>query len=62
MSATTTDQIGVKVSVKNIKTNEMLEYKSKTDAANAIGVSRTAVNKVIKSGKVLKNLYVITEQ
>lgn len=40
----------------------MLEYKSKTDAANAIGVSRTAVNKVIKSGKVLKSLYVITEQ
>lgn len=62
MSATTAAQIGVSILVKNINTDETIEYKTITEAAGVLGVSRTAINKVIKSGKLLKNTYLIEKK
>ena len=59
ISETTTSLIGVGVKVKNINTNEKLEYSTLTLAAKAIGVSRTAVKKALISNKPIKNLYLI---
>ena len=51
---------GVKVIVKNIGTEEVLEFASLTDAAKAIGVSRTAVRKSIDIGRPIQNKYIVT--
>jgi group I intron endonuclease len=61
LSAVTTSLIGVSVLVKNINTQEENEYKSLTEAAEIIGVSRTAVAKALSSGKSLKKLYIVTK-
>lgn len=50
---------GVSVLVKNVETNEELEFTSLTDAAKAIGVSRTALRKSLESGRLVKNKYEI---
>lgn len=42
------------VVVKNINTNEEIEYLSLTDAAKALSVSRTAVKKALDLEKCLK--------
>lgn len=55
ISVSTTSLIGVSVVVKNIDTEVKTEYKSLTEAAKAIGVSRTAISKAMSSGKILKN-------
>ena len=47
ISATTAPLIGVPVIVKNINTNVEIEYINLTEAAKAIGVSRTAVKKAL---------------
>lgn len=60
ISAVTTARIGVPVIVKNVNTNTELEYTSLTDAALAIGVSRTAVKKVVDTGKTVKKQYIVT--
>lgn len=60
ISAATTARIGVSVIVKNINTNAELEYTSLTDAAKAIGVSRTAVKKVLDTGKTVKEQFIVT--
>ncbi len=52
MSAATTALIGIPVIVKNIKTNEKFEYINLTEAAKAIGVSRTAFKKALDLQKV----------
>lgn len=57
ISATTTALIGVAVIVKNINTNEELEFASLTDAANFIGVSRTAVKKSLDTGRSVKKQF-----
>lgn len=49
------------VLVKNINTQEETEYKTLTEAAEAIGVSRTAVSKALSSGNTLKKLYIVTK-
>ena len=59
ISAATTSQIGIPVVVKNINTNEETEYINLTEAAKAIGVSRTAVKKALDLEKVLKKTYSI---
>ncbi|KAF3919855.1 hypothetical protein ABW21_db0201500 [Orbilia brochopaga] len=51
---------GVKVTVTNIQTGENKQYSTMTEAAKALNVSRTAVKKVIESGKLLKKIYNIT--
>lgn len=62
ISRTTTSLIGVPVLVKNINTQVEVEYKSLTEAAKSIGVSRTAVYKAMSSGKILKKLYIVTKK
>ena len=59
ISATATSLIGIPVIVKNINTNEETKYISLTEAAKAIGVSRTAVKKALYSKKVLKNTFYV---
>jgi group I intron endonuclease len=51
---------GVKVLVKNTDTKEELEFASLTDAAKAIGVSRTAVRKSIDIGRPIQKKYIVT--
>lgn len=51
--------IGVKINVINIETNESLSFDSLTNAAIYLNVSRTAISKALKEGKVLKKIYVI---
>lgn len=60
MSAATTALIGVPVVVKNIQTNTETKYINLTEAAKAIGVTRTAVKKALDSERILKKTYYIT--
>jgi group I intron endonuclease len=62
LSAATTALIGIPVVVKNINTNEEMEYVNLTEAAKAIGVSRTAVKKSLDLEKVLKKTYYIRKK
>lgn len=63
ISASTTALIGIPVVVKNMDTDKETEYVNLTEAAKAIGVSRTAVKKALDSGKLLKKLhYVATKK
>jgi group I intron endonuclease len=50
---------GVTVSVKDIKTSVTTEYASLTEAAMALGVSRTAVRKSVDLGRLIRNRYSI---
>jgi group I intron endonuclease len=52
LSAAATTLIGVPVIVKNLITLEVIEYTSLTEAALAIGVSRTAVKKALITGNL----------
>lgn len=51
ISTATIALIGVSVIVKDVNSNTELEYASLTDAAKAIGVSRTAVKKALDTGR-----------
>jgi group I intron endonuclease len=51
---------GLAVLVHNIKTNEIREYSTVTEAALTLNVSRTTIKNNIKSGKILKDEYIIT--
>ena len=53
---------GVKVTVKNLETSEILEYTSLTEAAKALGVSRPAVKKSLDTKRPLRSKYMITLQ
>jgi group I intron endonuclease len=53
---------GIAVVVKNINTQEETEYLSLTEAAKAIGVSRTAISKASSSGKLLIKNYIVTKK
>jgi group I intron endonuclease len=59
ISAATTERIGVKVEVNNIITGEIKEYETLTLASLALRVSRTAISKAIKSGKLINNTYIV---
>jgi uracil phosphoribosyltransferase len=59
ISAATIALIGVSVTVKNLKTDTELYYVSLTEAANAIGVSRTAVRKALDTGRTVKGQYLV---
>lgn len=50
---------GITVIVKNVDTNEELEFASLTDAAKFIGVSRPAVRKYIDSNKLIQGVYLV---
>jgi hypothetical protein len=49
----------VAVEVPNIKTGEINYFSTMTEAARALGVSRTAISKTIQSGKILRDSYSI---
>ncbi len=51
----------ISILVKNIKTEEKLEYKSLTEAANALGVTKGAVSQALLYKKLLKKTYFITK-
>jgi len=59
LSAATAAIHGVAVEVTNIKTGEIEEFSTMTDAGTALGVSRTTIKKTIESGKILRNSYSI---
>jgi len=59
LSAIGTAREGVAVEVTNITSCEINQYATLTQAAIALGVSRTAVKKAMDSGKVLKKNYLI---
>lgn len=50
---------GIPVIVKNLNTNEELEFSNLTEAGKFIGVSRTAVRKYLDTGKPVKNQYIL---
>lgn len=59
ISAAATTLRGVTVIVKNINTNEELEFRSLTEAGKYIDVSRTAIRKCIDTGKPIKNKFIV---
>jgi len=59
ISATTAFNIGVAVEIANIETGKSELFPTMTDAALALGISRTTVKNTIKSGKVFRNMYII---
>lgn len=61
-SLATTALIGIPVFIKNINTGQETEYINLTEAAKAIGVSRTAVKKALDLNKCLKKIYIISKK
>jgi group I intron endonuclease len=59
ISAATIALIGIAGIVKDINTNEILEFTNLTDAAKFIGVSRTAVSKSLNTGKPIKKQFIV---
>lgn len=51
---------GIAVLVKNIHTNEELEFVSLTTAAEYIGVSRPAVKKYVNTDKAIRGVYLVS--
>jgi group I intron endonuclease len=51
---------GIPVLVKNVNTSDQQEFASLTDAALAIGVSRTAVKKYLDTGKLIQGQYIVS--
>jgi group I intron endonuclease len=50
---------GIAVSVKNMNTDEELEFTNLTEAAKHIGVSRPAVKKYSDTGKLIQGKYLV---
>jgi len=50
---------GVRVEVLNIKTGGLEEFLTITEAANALGVSRTTIKNIISTGKVFRDNFII---
>ena len=61
LSAATTTIQGVGVEITNIKTKEIKKYLTLTEAASALGVTRTTIKNKIKSGKIFRNIYIIKQ-
>ena len=51
--------VGTKILIDNIITGDNLHYKTISDAAKAIDVSRKTIKKFLLSGELLKNTYFI---
>ena len=49
----------ISILVKNIKTKEVSEYKSMTETAKAIGVTKGAVSQALKGNNIVNKLYYI---
>jgi group I intron endonuclease len=48
------------VLVKNIETGKTVEYVTMTEAGKSLGTTRQTISSYVKSGKLLKNTYIIT--
>jgi len=48
------------VLVKNIETGDTVEYATMTEAGKALDVTRQTISSCVKSGRLLKNIYIIT--
>jgi len=59
ISAATTANHGVAVVVKNVQTGESKEYLTITEAAKALNVSRPSIKKVLQSGRIFRESYII---
>lgn len=57
ISAGMTKIIGIPIIIRNIETNEEIEYINLTEAAKSLGVSRTAVKKALDLQRPLLKLY-----
>lgn len=57
ISSGMTKLIGIPVIVKNIETNEEMEYVNLTEAAKSLGVSRTAIKKALDLQRPLLKIY-----
>jgi hypothetical protein len=60
VNATTARKISILV--KNIKTNEEIEYTSLTDAGKTLGVSRSAVSQALLTKRLIKKTYLISKK
>jgi hypothetical protein len=49
----------ISILVKNIKTQEKSEYKSITETANAIGVTKGAISQALKGNNIVNKLYYV---
>ncbi len=61
ISSTITSLIGVPVSILDTKTSTEKHYISLTEAANDIGISRTAIKKASVTGNILKQRYIASQ-
>jgi hypothetical protein len=52
----------ISILVKNIKTNEEIEYTSLTDAGKTLGVSRSAVSQALLTKRLIKKTYLISKK
>lgn len=52
--------IGISIVIKNVITNEEIEYNTLTEGAKSLGVSRTAVKKVLDTPKLLLKKYSVS--
>lgn len=60
LSAATTAIHGVvSVEVTNTETGEIKQFSTMTEAGKALGISRTTIKNIIKSGKIFRNIYII---
>jgi len=50
------------IKVLNTLTNKVIEYKTQSGVAKALNVSRGAVSMAVKSGKKIKDIYLITSE
>jgi len=59
LSAAAAEIRGVAVLVTNLETGDIVEYSTMTEASVGLNVSRTAIKKVLQSGKILRGKYII---
>jgi hypothetical protein len=61
LTVKTTLREGVAVSVLNTETNEIKYFTNKTEAGVFLGISRKAVYSAIKTGSMVKGVYIINK-
>lgn len=62
LKAKTIAREGVSVLVKNIQTEEIVEFTNQTEAGVFLGISRQAVYNAIKRGSIINNIYSVIKK
>ena len=52
----------VPIVVENLKTNEVLEYNSMTEASKVLGVHKNSVGQAISNNRLIKKTYRVTKK